>query len=301
MAVIAVMRDKPKDGCHHQLSNKHYKQKLVRVLLDSGSDGNLIFVNKDKLVLLPYLKRLVPQSWNISNGIFQTKRKARIELNFFECSDSKRYYSEPDVVEYDKGSKLQYDLILGTDTMKWLDIVLNFKAKMITMDEIILPMRNINYLQGACTLCGLKLNNSLAMEPQSTQDATKRATWILHAKYKNVALQLIVKENCKYLSTYQQKKLMKLLRKYEPLFDGTLADWRTKPVSFQLREGVSPYHGQAFPVPQIHKDTIIKELERLCKLGVLEQQHASELASPSFIIPKMDKSVRFLSNFLGSK
>jgi hypothetical protein len=34
-AVIAVIRGKPKDGCHHQRSNKH---KIVRVLLDSGSD-----------------------------------------------------------------------------------------------------------------------------------------------------------------------------------------------------------------------------------------------------------------------
>jgi hypothetical protein len=90
-------------------------QKLVQVLLDSSSDGNLIFVNKDKPILLLYLKRLVPQSWNTSNEIFQTKHKARIELNFLEYSDSKRYYSEPDVAEYDKGSKLQYDLILGTN------------------------------------------------------------------------------------------------------------------------------------------------------------------------------------------
>jgi hypothetical protein len=51
------------------------------------------------------------------------------------------------------------------------------------------------------------------------------------------------------------------------LFDGTLGDWKTKPVSFQLKEGVSPYHGQAFAVPKIHKDTIIKEVERLYKLG----------------------------------
>jgi hypothetical protein len=83
------------------------------------------------------------------NGIFQTKRKARIKLNFFEYSDSKTFYSEPDVVEYNKGSKPQYDLILGTETMKELGIVLDFKVTMITIDEIILPMRNINYLQGA--------------------------------------------------------------------------------------------------------------------------------------------------------
>jgi hypothetical protein len=62
-----------------------------------------------------------------------------------------------------------------------------------------------------------------------------------------------------------------LLKTYESLFDDTLGDWKTKPVSFQLKEGVSPYHGQAFPVPKIHKDTIMKEVERLCKLGVLER------------------------------
>jgi hypothetical protein len=59
-------------------------------------------------------------------------------------------------------------------------------------------------------------------------------------------------------------------------FDGTVGGWKTKPVSFQLKEGVSPYHGQAFHVPKVHKDTIIKEVERLCKLGVLERQPASE-------------------------
>ncbi len=78
--VIAVMRGKPKDGYHHHCSNKHYKQKLLPVLLDSGSDGNLVFVSKDKLILLPYLKWLVQQLWNFLNGIFQNKCKARVDL-----------------------------------------------------------------------------------------------------------------------------------------------------------------------------------------------------------------------------
>jgi hypothetical protein len=77
-AVIAVMSGNPKDDHTCQCSNKHCKQKIVRVLLDSGSNGNLIFVNKDKPMLLPYSKRLVPQSWNTSNGIFQMWRKARV-------------------------------------------------------------------------------------------------------------------------------------------------------------------------------------------------------------------------------
>ncbi len=107
------------------------------------------------------------------------------------------------------------------------------------------------------------------MEPQSTQDATKCALRILDAKYSKADCQSVVRDNCKHLSDNQQKKLLQLLKKYESLFDGTLGDWKTKPVSFQLKEGVSMYPGQAFPVPKIHKDTLIKEVERLAKLGVL--------------------------------
>jgi hypothetical protein len=63
-SVIAVMRGNPKDDytCLH--SNKHCKQRMMQVLLDSGSDGDLIFVNIVKPMLLPYSKRLVPQLWN---------------------------------------------------------------------------------------------------------------------------------------------------------------------------------------------------------------------------------------------
>ncbi len=96
-----------------------------------------------------------------------------MELNFFEYSDSKNFFAEPDIVKYYKNNRLQYDLILGTETMKELGIVLDFIAKMITIDEVILPMRNI-----------------FVMKLHSTQDATKRATRILDAKYDKADLQL---------------------------------------------------------------------------------------------------------------
>jgi hypothetical protein len=40
-AIVAVMRGRPEHSHHRQCSNKHYKQIIVRVLLDSGSDGDL--------------------------------------------------------------------------------------------------------------------------------------------------------------------------------------------------------------------------------------------------------------------
>jgi hypothetical protein len=41
-AIVSVMRGRPKHGHHRQRSNKHYKQKLVCVLLDSSSDSDFI-------------------------------------------------------------------------------------------------------------------------------------------------------------------------------------------------------------------------------------------------------------------
>jgi hypothetical protein len=83
------------------------------------------------------------------------------------------------------------------------------------------------------------------MEPKSTLDAIKQVPQILDAKYNKADLQSIIRDNCRHLAKHQ-KKILHLLRKYEPHFDGTIGDWKTEPVSFQLKENSSPYHGQAF-------------------------------------------------------
>ena len=92
---------------------------------------------------------------------------------------------------------------------------------------------------------------------------------ILDASYKKADLQAVV-NTCTHLNSADKDKLLELLQKFEQLFDGTLGHWRTKPVSFQLKEGATPYHGRAFPIPKVHKDVLMKEIQRLCDLGVLE-------------------------------
>ncbi len=106
-------------------------------------------------------------------------------MNFFEYSDIKRFFAEPDIVKYSGNNRPQYDLILGTETMKESDIVLDFKAKMLAVDEVILLIRTINHLQGSSKLRALKLNHSLTMEPHSTQEATKSVKRILDTNYMN--------------------------------------------------------------------------------------------------------------------
>jgi len=103
---------------------------------------------------------------------------------------------------------------------------------------------------------------------------------------------------CVHLTTKQQKQLLTLLQRFEELFDGTLGDWKTTPVSLELKEGAKPYHvRRPFPVPQVHKDLLLREVARLVKPDVLERQDDSEWASPSFIIPKANHTVRTVSDF----
>ena len=78
-----------------------------------------------------------------------------------------------------------------------------------------------------------------------------------------------------------------------------LGDWDTEPVSLRLREGAKPFHGRPFPTPKVHKETLKEELDRLCVLGVLKWQPELEWVSPSFIVPKQNQTVRFVSDFRG--
>ena len=89
-----------------------------------------------------------PKNWSMSNRDFQTKGKGSLGVNFFEYMNSKEVFLTPDIVDYDEETfgKPAFDLIIGAKTMTELVIILDFKEQIITIDEIKLPMRNINNL-----------------------------------------------------------------------------------------------------------------------------------------------------------
>ncbi len=145
------------------------------------------------------------------------------------------------------------------------------------------------------SICSSNLGQ--AQEPVSTRSDTKRVIAILDAKYDKADLPVIVQDNCSHLQPSHREKLLSLLLKYETLFDGTLGDWNRPPVSIELKDGAMPYHGRPYPIAQIHKATLIKEINRLCSIGVMKRQASSQWASPTFIIPKKDMTVRTISDF----
>ncbi len=88
-----------------------------------------------------------------------------------------------------------------------------------------------------------------------------------------------------------------MLLKFELLFNCTLGDWKLPPVSIKLKEGMKPHHGRPYPIPHKHKAVLMKEIKRLCDIGVLEWQPSSQWASLTFVIPKKDSTVRTISDF----
>jgi len=181
------------------------KQQTIRVLLDTGSSGDLLFVRKRSQKYIPTLKRAVPKSWGTSNGTFKTNKVDEITPSFIEYSLSKSVHLTPDIVEYDAGATAPlYDLIIGKQTLHDIGAVLDFKEKTITIDGILLPMRNIVNLQLKPSVTrALRHNTCQAQEPISTQTATKRVIKILDAKYDRADLPAIVNDSCSHLTPLQ--------------------------------------------------------------------------------------------------
>ena len=192
--VVAKARNKanenPARKNHKQSTGRRTSNIVIKILLDSGSDGDLLFHEKGTEKYFPYLTRQVPKSWRMSNESFLTKGRSKVNLRFFEYLNSKEYLVTPDVVEFDKNkmTKPVFDLILGCKIMKELGIVLDFQTKEITIDHVILPMRDINSLTPSNMDQAWAVNNSMVHEPQSTREATWQVVNMLDAKYEKADL-----------------------------------------------------------------------------------------------------------------
>jgi hypothetical protein len=90
--------------------------------------------------------------------------------------------------------------------MEKLGIGMVFKAKSITIDEIIFPMISITNLTNKSKVKeACAISNALAREPISTELATQRAVKILDANYTKADLQAVV-TNCTQLNSIEKNK-----------------------------------------------------------------------------------------------
>jgi hypothetical protein len=108
-------------------SELYVKNKTIRVLLDSGSSGDLLFMKKGSSKCISIVKQVIPQSWGTFNCTFITDSVGDIEISFVEYSASKKVRLQPDIVEYSPGNQApMYDIIIGKQTMHNLWVKLDF-------------------------------------------------------------------------------------------------------------------------------------------------------------------------------
>ncbi len=63
-------------------SGLYVKNKTIRVLFDSGSSGDLLFMKKRSSKHISIVKQVILQSWGTSNGTFVTDKVVNIQISF---------------------------------------------------------------------------------------------------------------------------------------------------------------------------------------------------------------------------
>jgi transposase InsO family protein len=180
-------------------------------------------------------------------------------------------------------------MIIGRDLITSLGLDAKGSDLSIKWEDAAIPWRDMD-----CTVADVYHADLHSAQP--VEQELKRMTDILDAKYTKANLEEVVK-NATHLTNQEREELYKLLKKNEDLFDGTLGTFTGDPYDIQLKENVEPHHSRPFPVPKIHELTLKSELDRLCNLGVLKRVNRSQWGAPTFIIPKKDGTVRFISDF----
>ena len=267
---------------------------LLKALLDPGSTKTL--VNKK---IVPNLA----QPAMLNNGL-----KIKTIARTMETSEMVKL-RDLRLPEFDKNGRIdeikaltfdqdcRYDIILGADFLTKAGINIMYDNGTMEWFENIIPMRNPKEIS---------LKEYLAMadaiEIQNEQDVLGEdwlecyvATPILDAKYEKADIKDVVAKQV-HLTESQREQLEKILIKHEKLFDGTLGVYPHKKFHIDIDEEAKPVHARSYAIPRVHLETFKKELMHLVKIGVISVQGTSRWALPTFIIPKKDGRVRWISD-----
>ena len=269
-------------------------RRLFRILLDSGASCCLIKKSSlPKGVVLNELsasKQIKTLSGQVQAQQVVTLRDIRLPE-----FDKNRRIAQQKALVFDNDN-CRYDMILGTNFLSKTGIKLDYdRGEMLWYDST-LPMRP---RKGLTSEDFDHMEDSYFIQYEDEllgQDWLQLyATEILDAKYEWTDVRDVVDAQ-HHLTARQKCDLLTILKRHQKLFDGSLGVYPHKKVHIEIDPDAKPVHARPYPVPRIHLSTFKRELDHLVALGVLVPQQESEWASPSFIIPKKDGKVRWISD-----
>ena len=266
----------------------------LRVLLDPGSDGSHFH---ERCIPKGIKPKLVPNQTGITiAGTSHSNRQITLEEITFPEFNKHHSVQEHTFQVFDAPSF--YDVILGKDILFKIGAAVDLNKGTMTAFDYTIPMRvkerleNRNHSFYDCFTDADTWFFERSTEYHSVQGTTK----ILASKYEKVDIEDVIQQQ-HHLDNEDKASLRRVLEQHSKLFDGQIGRYPHKKMDLTLIEGAQPVHLKPYSVPRIHYEVFRNELKRLCEIGVLSRVGSTEWAFPSFIIPKKDGRVRWISDF----
>ena len=268
--------------------------KYLRALVDTGATRSIAY----KSSLPTKLQKKVetdPEgkvSWTTKGGTYHTNHILSTWFQLTEFAPNRNFKHSFKIDETPKPSKNAYDIILGRDLMRSLnlDVLFSTDTPTITMNgETSIECKPRGYWTRP-RLRHLFYQSTIEQAEHEFMDKRR----FTKATYQQANLRSCVPA---HLKNNEKKQLLDLLFEYEHMFQGRLGRLPGKPVHIDIRPGAKPFHGRAFSVPKAYEKLLRDEIQRLLDLGVLRRANISEWAAPSFGVPKKNQQIRFVSDF----
>ena len=120
---------------------------------------------------------------------------------------------------------------------------------------------------------------------------------IKDANYVTPDLDTVANEQA-HLTEQQRETFRKFLKENKVVFQAKRGEWKGEPVDFEIKAGAQKIQSRPYRIPHCYLQTTKKEVDRLDKeVELLVQVEEAEWTSPSFVIPKKDGTVRFVTDF----
>ena len=266
--------------------------RLLRVLFDSG--GSRSMIHKRVLPGGARVDLTEKQMFNTLAGAYASQGSVQLQGMRLPAFDKNRVIADHHFEVFD--SDCRFDVILGADFLEKVGMNLRFEDLTIEWLGNTIPMETFNKTTDVATHIEYYVDELDAEELGFEVDECYLTTPILDAKYDKWTIDEVINEHCSHLTLDQQADMRALLARHSKLFDGTLGKYPGEPMHIELIPGAQPVYRRPYPVPQVHMQAFKKELDHLVEIGVLSPVRDTEWGLPTFITPKKDGRIRWVSD-----